>query len=119
MTLRETFTLISNLYSGKPFIDSTGNLTLVPDKVDCLIDAFRLFERFFYEHPDEVTILVRDRFLQETKEFMVTIPLNLFKRRILDLEWTAKETILRNMDKLVNAYPEDQQLLKYESALCS
>ena len=50
---------------------------------------------------------------------MVTIPLNLFKKRILDLEWTAKETILRNMDKLVNAYPEDQQLLKYESALCS
>lgn len=118
-SLNKTFNLIDSIYSGKPFIDETGQVTVVPNVLDRLIDSICLYERFFYEHPEQVSSQVQTSFLEKTKNFISTISIDKYKEEIRDLEYSSREVILRTLDKLVQEYPDCIELNKYRYCTAS
>lgn len=106
--------ILDDMYQNKPFQDENGNLVYVPDPIDKLINACGLFENQLYN--SSISSYTYDLFIELTLHFLLSIPLDIFKEKVRNLEYSSREILLRNLDKIVSYYP-DKDISAYSRAL--
>lgn len=120
MNITETFNIIEAMYSNKPFRSETGELIFVPDPLDRLINACELIETLLYRTAVQDSVVLTDfkykSFLGSTYNFILSIPIEVFKQKTLNLEYSTQEILLRNLDHIMNEF-DDSRLTAYSAAL--
>lgn len=119
MNIKSTFEIINAIYNRHPFLDENNQITVIPNDLDCLINAILLYEQLLYTNPNQVSDDVQISFLEKTQDFLLSIPIDYFKEQISFLERTSKEIILRTLDKIFYRNLNKELLSEYCKLFCS
>lgn len=100
MNITKTFEIITALYDKKPFLDENGQVTIVPNELDCIINSIELYEQALYQNSGCISDEMQISFLEKTQECLLSIPLEDFIQQVGQLEHTSQEIILRTLDRI-------------------
>lgn len=102
MNINKTFEIITSIYDKKPFLDENGQVTIVPNELDRIVNSAELYEQALYRYSGQISDKMQNLFLEKTQECLLSIPLEDFIRQIKQLEHTSREIILRTLDRIFN-----------------
>lgn len=105
MKIERLFEIFECMYGDRPYKDDEGRLVYVPNPVVRLVNACELFETQLYRDPLSISSYRYDLFLELTRKFILSIPLNSFNSYAESLDYSSKETLLRNFDNIISRCP--------------